>query len=177
MNINKKILFGYLLSIFLLIILSCNTNNSGKKKEDKINRNQEDAKLLVKATKNYIHLVNLNNHIKKADSVTPKIKQFVTSFNTDINERLSTFKELSKEELILIPSKNDVLFFEEELEDSKGKTYEEKYLETLNKMVEKQLNLMNEFVEQTNNISMNVLASESEDFLREQKEKIENIIE
>ncbi|WP_435414204.1 hypothetical protein [Polaribacter aestuariivivens] len=177
---DKKILKSFFLSVFLFAIMSCDNNNNGKteednlkNKEDKITRNQDDAKLFVTATENYIRLINYNNYLKTKDSLTVETKFFLQSLNNEIQNRLSNLKKVSKEELILLPSKDEVLFLDKV--DSIDKS-EKDYLIKLDEMLDKQLSVMENLTKKSNNIKMNVLANETEDFLKAQKENVKKII-
>ena len=91
MNIHKNILLSCLISVFLFLLFSCDTNNNSKSKQDKtynkqdkINKNKEEAKLLVSVSKNYINLINYSNYIKAKDSLTLETKSLLDTFNVDI---------------------------------------------------------------------------------------------
>ncbi|SHM90520.1 hypothetical protein [Polaribacter sp. KT 15] len=177
MKRTKKILASLLFTAFLFLMFSCDKKTTTKEKEDKILSSQTDAKLLVEATKNYIYIINYNNYIKEKDSVTPETKQILNSINKGVKERLGSIKDISRKEMILIPNVNDVLFLEKKPFVVNNKESNEKaYLLTLNKIIDKQVAVMSDFAKITNNESMNVLANESEYFLEEKKENIENLL-
>lgn len=185
MNIHKNILLSCLISVFLFLLFSCDTNNNSKSKQDKaynkqakINKNKKEAKLLVSVSKNYINLINYSNYIKAKDSLTLETKSLLDTFNVDITNHLKNLKELSREELVLIPDKNDVLVLDDKTFTKDGEEKrQKKYLEKINDMVETQINLIDELTETSNNSSINALANEAEEILLEHKENFESIIE
>lgn len=182
---NKIILIIYIFSLFLLTTLSCDTNNSSnaeennlESKEEVIYKNQEEAKLLVSTAKNYINLISYNNYIKTKDLVSAETKLLLDSVNTKITKSLHNLKELSRDEFILIPDKNDVLLFDDKLfTEDKIEEGEDKYLIKLSNMLDKQIELMNEIGMKSKNSAINKLANESEDFLEEHKLSVNNIID
>ncbi|QOD59732.1 hypothetical protein H9I45_10250 [Polaribacter haliotis] len=188
MNFNKKILISSLLGVFILasssfLVISCDTNNNGKTEEDnnankeaKINKSQKEAKLLVMASENYIDLINYSNYVKDKDSVSENTKAFLESFEANTTERLTNLKELSKYELVLVPSSTNTSFFDHKNPDEK-ELNQNIYLEKLYEMVNNQINLMNTLSEESKKISISILASEAEDFLIEHNKNIKSIID
>ncbi|QTE21437.1 hypothetical protein [Polaribacter cellanae] len=185
MNLNKKILISSLLSVFMFVaiflsVVSCDTNNNGKTEEDneankeaKINKSQKEAKLLVLASENYINLINYSNYIKSKNYISKKTKSLLKSFEFNTTERLTNLKELSKHELVLLPNYTNTTF----TDTTEVEINQNIYLTKLNIMISNQINLMNKLSEESNKISISILASEAEDFLRQNKKNIENIID
>ncbi|WP_299064650.1 hypothetical protein [uncultured Polaribacter sp.] len=177
MKRTEKIFASLLFTAFLFLMYSCDKKTSSKDKEEKILSSQIDAKLLVEATKNYIYIINYNDYIKGKDSINQETKKILESINTGVKERLISIKEISKKEMILIPNTNDILFLEKKPFKINEEEFSEKeYLKTLNKILDEQVSVMNDFAKITNNEAMNVLANESEYFLEEKKENIENLL-
>ncbi|QTD36495.1 hypothetical protein JL193_10070 [Polaribacter batillariae] len=189
MNVKKKILISSLLSIFMFVAISlstvsCNTNHNSKTEEDnaankeaKINKSQKEAKLLVLASKNYINLINYSNYIKSKTTITKKTKSFLESFEANLNERFNHLKELSKHELVLLPNTTKTSFLDKKKTTEEVEINQNVYLTELNTKINDQIDLMNKLSEESNKISISIFASEAEDFLKENKRNIENIID
>lgn len=175
MKINKKTLSSFLFVFFLFTMISCDTNNSSKTEEDKIFSNQEDAKLLVLATKNYIRIINYNNNIKTKNSLSKETKLYLDSFNQSITERLNNLKEISRDELILIPHVGDISLLDNKTFDIDNENQFE-YLTELKKLINTQLDVMRNLTKKSNHTALNTFANEAEYFLKEELKHIKSII-
>ena len=174
MKISKKTLSSFLFIFFLFTMISCDTNNSSKteeEEEDKIFSNQEDAKLLVLATKNYIRIINYNKYIQTKNSLSKEIKSHLDSFNKNITERLNNLEEISRDELILIPHAGDISFLNNKTFDKDDKNQFE-YLSELEKLIYNQLDVLRNLTKKSNHTALNTFANEATYPLKEELKHI-----
>ncbi|TXD50078.1 hypothetical protein ES045_02555 [Polaribacter sp. IC073] len=127
------------------------------------------------ATKNYIQIISYNNYIKTNENLSTEVKMFLNFFNRNITKRLNNLKEISRDELILLPHVNEVVFHDKN-SSYKEKKNEFKLLKNLNTLIDNQLDVLKRLVNNSNNTAIHVFANDSGDFIQEQKYNIKSII-
>ena len=170
-----------LLSAVAVILFSCNyiikQNNYDEfaQLNSRININKEEAKLLVKASKNNLDILELCETIKVTET-EDTIKQLASNLEETHTEILENYKELAREKLISIP--NNTYF--DYSPDITNKQYDAEFAEAslkqiLNK-IDKQMQILDTLSNTSDNSEFKVLAIRDQHVLKLNKTKIENTL-
>jgi hypothetical protein len=183
---NGKMIVGFLASALLLNTSSCDVNTAKsitedeKKKDITISGNQEDAKLLVSASENYIKLINYCSFLKDTVVADPTEEVLISSMMEHISDISNSLRETSSNELVLLPKEDDYYLINQTSVISKADKSAIKdkkvFYQKLNTMVKTQIDVMETLNQKSKNFSLHVLAEESKDILSDYNSKIERLI-
>lgn len=174
-----------LLVFTMLSLVSCNhilKNNKSKNNitdekaiRVRISNNKEEARLLVKAYKNNLDILELCETIKEVGAKNP-FKQLAKNLEETHFEISKNYSDLAREELILIPIyyySNVISIEEEALENN---AFVETSLKLILNKINKQMKLLDTLAETTDNLEFKVLTVKDNYILKSNINKIENIL-
>ena len=183
---SKQLSISIRLVILLLVlsasVVSCNyffksnDNRVMKEKAVRININKEEAKLLVKASKNNLEILQLCETIKHT-ATEDTVKQLAMELEEIHIEILDNYRDLAREKLISIPYNASVNYdYNNDMkvvETENRRFLKDRFKEILDK-TNMQMKLMDTLSQRTDNSEYKVLAIKDNYLLKSNINKIEN---
>lgn len=181
MKITNMVKSNLLLVFTTFSLVSCNYILKNNKNQNKItiekairiSIDKEEARLLVKASKNNLDILELCETIKEIETENP-IKQLVENLEETHLEISKKYNDLAREKLISIPNYLNASNIEKATLENDA--FVETSLKLILKKINKQIKLLDTLAETTNNAEFKVLAVKDHYILKSNINKIENTL-
>lgn len=161
------------LSLFSCNYILKNNDKITNEKTIRINVHKEEARLLLKASKNNLDILELCETLKKVE-IESSIKQLAEDIEETHFEISKNYKDLAREELISIPNYSHVNNIEKAALENDA--FVETHLRLILKKINKQMKVLDTLAETTNNAAFKVLVVKDSELLKSNIYKIENTL-
>lgn len=181
MKITNMVKSNLLLVFTTFSLVSCNyilknnksKNNITNEKSIRISINKEEARLLVKAYKNNLDILELCKTIKEVETENPFIRLAENLEETHF-EISKNYNDLAREELILMPIYSNVSNIEKAALENDA--FVKTSLKLILNKINKQMKLLDTLAKTTNNVEFKVLTVKDNYILKSNIDKIENTL-